>query len=183
MKIRLSMVLLALILTLAGCKMDPTTTLIASLGAVSSSSAVAISVVSSLEASGRISEDTARQIIAYSQAVSDACSKSVAALNSGGTTREKVLSILSALVEVETPVITAGGDAKAEAAVAALETALLVLRVQLRIAAEHTKPSIATASPTREQAAEIQRIGRQAEDAVLMAERWTRTHPQLTAVR
>jgi 3-hydroxy-3-methylglutaryl CoA synthase len=54
MKTGLSIVLLALVLTQAGCKTDPTTTLVASFGAGSSSSAVAIAVASSLESGGQI---------------------------------------------------------------------------------------------------------------------------------
>jgi hypothetical protein len=183
MKARLSIFTLAIVLTQSGCKSDSTTTLIASLGAVSTSSAVAISVASSLEASGRISEDTARRIIAYSQAVSDACSRSVASLNSDSTTRDKVLSILSAVVEVETPVIAAYGDAKAKAVVAALEAALIALRLQLQAATKDARSTGAAVSPTRQQAAEIQRIGREADGAVLAAARWTRVHPGLMALR
>lgn len=176
------MVLLAFVLTQAGCKTDPTTTLIATLGAVSSSSAVAIAVASSLESGGQIPEETARRIIAYAQAVSDACAKSVAALHTGDTTKAKVLNILSAVVEVEAPVVATHGNAKAKAVVAVLEAALAALKVQLRIAAKAARSSSATANPTSEQWSEIRRIARQAEDATRVAGHWARAHPALAPI-
>jgi hypothetical protein len=94
-----------------------------------------------------------------------------------------VLSILSAVVEVQTPVIAAYGDAKAKAVVAALEAALIALRLQLQAATKDARSSGAAVSPTRQQAAEIQRIGREADGAVLAAARWTRVHPGLMALR
>lgn len=163
--------------------MDPTTTLIVSLGAVSSSSAVAIAVASSLESGGQIPEETARQIIAYAQAVSDACAKSVAALSTGDTTKTKVLRILSAVVEVQAPMVATHGNAKAKAVVAALEAALAALKVQLQVAERAAKSSSATVSPTSEQSSEIRRIARQAQDATWVAGRWAQAHPALMAVR
>jgi hypothetical protein len=183
MRICASIILLALALTQAGCKTDLTTTLITSLGAVSSSSSVAIAVVSSLENGGQISGETARQIIAYAQAVSELCAKSVATLNSGGTSTAKALSILSAVAEVQSPLVATYGDAKAKAVVAALEAALAALRVQLQFAAKVAKASNARVSPSAAQSTEIRRIGLEAEAAALAASRWEQTHPALLAAR
>ncbi len=182
MKTRASIVLLALVLIQSGCKSDPTTTVIASLGAVSSASSVAIAVVSSLESGGQISEEAAREIITYAQAVSTACADSVAALNAGGTTKEKVLNILSAIVAVETPVIASYGDDKAKAAIVALNAALAALKVQLQAVAKDAKSSPSTpVCPTTQQTSEIQRIGREAQAAAQMAAAWSASHPVLLA--
>ncbi len=163
--------------------MDPTTTLIVSVGAVSSSAVAAIVVASSLESGGQISQETARQIIAYAQAVSEACAKSVAALSTGDTTKAKVLSILSAVAEVEAPVVATYGDAKAKAVVAALQVALAALKAQLQAAAKDAQSGSATVNPSSEQSSEIRRIARQAQDATHVAGCWLQAHPAILAVR
>jgi len=183
MKLLLSLVTAALIVGLAGCKTDRATTLIATLSAVSSASSVAIAVASSLEMDGQIAEDTARQIIAYAQAVSDACAQSVAKLNAGGTTRDQALEILSAVVRVQAPVAAVYGNAKAHAVVAALEAALAALKVQLQKAAQDGKPTRAKLTLDSRQEAELGRAGRQAEISAATAAGWLKQHPVLAAAR
>lgn len=184
MKTRSAIALLAVVLTQAGCKSDPTTTLIASVGAVSSASSVTIAVASSLESTGQISQQSAREIIAYAQAVSIACSKAVEAFQAGTTKKEKALNILSAVVSVQTPVLTAYGDDKARAVVAALDAALAALKIQLQAAANSSGSSgSVTVSPTRQQAREIHRIGGEAVESVHTANLWQREHRELVANR
>jgi len=183
MKLRLSLVSAALMVGLAGCKTDRATALIATLSAVSSASSVAIAVASSLEMDGQIPEDTARQIIAYAQAVSDACAQSVATLNAGGSSRDQALEILSAVVRVQAPVAAVYGNAKAHAVVAALEAALAALKVQLQNAGQDVKPSHAKMTIDSRQEAELRRAGYQAEIAAATAAGWLKQHPALAAAR
>ncbi|MCE5309163.1 MAG: hypothetical protein LLG20_16100 [Acidobacteriales bacterium] len=183
MKTRLSIIVLALVLTQAGCKTDPATALIASLSAVSSASAVAIAVSTSLESNGEIAEDTAREIIAYAQAVSEACAQSVAGMKAGTATKEKVLNILSAVAEVQTPVVMTYGNPKAQAVVVALDAALAALKVQLQAASKDAKASGGAVSPTKEQADRIRLIGRESQDAARAAASWVKQHREFVAAR
>ncbi len=183
MKTRVLMIVLALVLTQAGCKTDPTSSLIASLSAVSSASAVAIAVSASLEGNGEITEDSAREIITYAQAVSEACARSVAELKTGTATKDRVLNILSAVAEVQTPVVMTYGDAKAQAVIAALDAALAALKVQLQTVSKDAKTSGCTVSPTREQAERIRLIGRESEGAARAAASWVKEHRELVAAR
>ncbi len=183
MKTRISILVLALVLTQVGCKTDPTSSLIASLSAVSGASAVAIAVSASLESNGEIAEDTAREIVTYAQAVSEACARSVAELKAGTATKDKVLNILSAVAEVQTPVVMTYGDPKAQAVVVALDAALAALKVQLQTVSKDAKASGNAVCPTKEQAERIRLIGRESEGAARAAASWVKEHRELVAAR
>ncbi len=99
-----------------GCKTNTMDRLVVSLSAVSAAAAVAIAVATSLEANEAIETETAAKIIAYSQAVSHATSKSIAELSFSEPDHEKILKITAYFSELPR-VALSEGEPKAAAIV------------------------------------------------------------------